>query len=191
MSYKTVTRRLQFCSGHRVFGHESSCANLHGHNYVVYIEATASHLDKIGRIIDFKVLKELFGNWIDENWDHGFLWYKKDPVCRAIFTDTEAAMSLKNYQCSFNPTAEEMAYFLLTDIGPFLLEGSGVEVVSVTIEETENCKAQAFREVNREEIQTTSQRIRKQNRKRKGQTSKARSAIRTSKDHSRVGKGVR
>ena len=32
----TCTRRLQFCAGHRVYGHESKCANVHGHNLAVF-----------------------------------------------------------------------------------------------------------------------------------------------------------
>ena len=69
----TATRRLQFCAGHRVHDHESECRNLHGHNYVVFLTAASTSddpLDKLGRVIDFGVLKEKFGAWIDEWWDH-------------------------------------------------------------------------------------------------------------------------
>ena len=62
----SCTRRIQFCAGHRVLGHENKCANAHGHNYVAYISARSNDLDKVGRVIDFSVLKEKIGGWIDE-----------------------------------------------------------------------------------------------------------------------------
>ena len=63
------TRRIKFDAGHRVHLHESKCRNAHGHQYIVFIYATAENLDKLGRVIDFSVLKEKFHGWIDDNWD--------------------------------------------------------------------------------------------------------------------------
>ncbi len=71
------TRRLQFCCGHRVMRHESKCAHLHGHNYVAFFTASAQ-LDDVGRVIDFSVIKERVGGWIDEFWDHGFVLNEED-----------------------------------------------------------------------------------------------------------------
>jgi 6-pyruvoyltetrahydropterin/6-carboxytetrahydropterin synthase len=42
-----------------------------------------------------------------------------------------------------NPTAENMARFLLEVVAPIELHGTGVEVVQVTLWETENCYAVA------------------------------------------------
>ena len=145
----TCVRRLAFDSGHRVFNHEGKCANLHGHSYKVFIHASAEKLDSLGRVVDFSVLKEKFGGWIDENWDHGFLWYKDDPICTAIFEGSQSysgfnsAMLLKNFRCSFNPTAEEMAKFLLEKIAPKIMKNTGVRVTRVDVHETENCFAVA------------------------------------------------
>src|SRR5262245_33453245 len=74
----SATRRLQFSAGHRVFQHESKCANIHGHNYVVLLHAEADRLDKIGRVIDFSVLKAKFGTWIEDWWDHGMIYWERD-----------------------------------------------------------------------------------------------------------------
>lgn len=57
----TVVRRLSFSAGHRLVGHEGKCAVFHGHNYLVYFHATAEHLDAMGRVVDFGVLKERLG----------------------------------------------------------------------------------------------------------------------------------
>ena len=67
MIKKSCTRRIQFASGHRVLGHENKCRHIHGHNYVAFIHAEAEQLDSIGRVIDFGVLKDKFGGWIDEH----------------------------------------------------------------------------------------------------------------------------
>jgi len=136
----SCTRRLHFCSGHRVVGHENKCANVHGHNYVVFIEAEAE-LDGIGRVIDFSVLKEKIGGWLDEFWDHTFIAYDaEDPeLLRAIQKINNKLV----YRLPANPTAENMAQYLLTVVCPLVLEGTGVTVTTIEIWETENCKATA------------------------------------------------
>ena len=135
----TCTRRVQFAAGHRVYGHESKCANLHGHNYVVLFEAEAPQLDDIGRVIDFSVLKQRLGGWIEKEWDHGFLFDCTDVDCATIFVGS----TWKRFACPFNPTAENMAEFLLRIVSPELLNATGVRVVRVTVWETENCYATA------------------------------------------------
>ena len=74
----TATRRVQFCAGHRVMGHENKCAHLHGHNYVALITARADKLDSVGRVIDFSVIKQRVGGWIEQHWDHGFIIARND-----------------------------------------------------------------------------------------------------------------
>lgn len=134
----TCTRRLQFCAGHRVFRHESKCHNIHGHNYVVEIKAVASELDSLGRVIDFSVIKEIMGAWIEENWDHGFLVYASDTVAR----DMLLKLGTKTYVMESNPTAENMAIYLHA-LGNKLLAQDEVRVLSVVVHETENCWAES------------------------------------------------
>lgn len=134
------TRKIHFCSGHRVLNHESKCANAHGHNYVLWVYAEGDTLDSIGRVIDFSVLKERIGSWIDEYWDHTFLINIEDHEMMNI-----KDVLVKNktvFPCSFNPTAENMATYLLHNIIPSLMEGTGVVVTKVVLYETENCFAE-------------------------------------------------
>ena len=140
---KTVqcTRKLHFCAGHRVMGHENKCATPHGHNYYAHVTAFAPNLDEIGRVIDFSVLKERVGGWIDENWDHTFLVYEKDVEVVAALKKMPG--NKPPFICPFNPTAEEMARYLLLEVAPKQLEGTGVTVTRVVIYETENCYAEA------------------------------------------------
>lgn len=150
----TCTRRIQFCSGHRVMGHENKCAHLHGHNYVVELTAAASSLDGIGRVIDFSVLKSKIGGWIEANWDHGFVLYSGDRAALVAMEAFEAketslsprdrpTFSQKVHTIPYNPTAENMALYLLEVVGPEVLAGTGVKLVKVVVHETENCKAEA------------------------------------------------
>ena len=134
----TCTRRIQFCSGHRVQGHENKCRNMHGHNYVVFFEAEADDLDNLGRVIDFSVLKERIGGWIDDNWDHGFVVGEEDTEVRELLSQMP---DQKVYVMPMNPTAEWMADYLLYDIAPKVLAGTNVRVRKVTLWETENCYA--------------------------------------------------
>ncbi len=137
-----AVRKIHFCAGHRVYGHESKCSNLHGHNYVLWVHASADKLDNLGRIIDFSILKEKVDTWIQMNWDHTFLAYKNDIELLAL-----EPLIQKNkpwFVCPFNPTAENMAGFLFKEIIPELLEGTGVVVSRLVLYETENCKVEVF-----------------------------------------------
>lgn len=155
----TCTRRLQFCAGHRVMGHENKCAHLHGHNYVVKLvaenvtaagpETPGDGLDGIGRVIDFSVLKARIGSWIEERWDHGFLLHQEDRAGAAalrIFEQEErsrrGAFTQKLFLLPYNPTAENMARYLLEVVGPQCLAGTGVRLTRVEVVETENCWAE-------------------------------------------------
>ena len=110
----TCTRRIQFCAGHRVAGHENKCAHLHGHNYVALITAQANELDDVGRVIDFSVLKERVGGWIDKHWDHGFILWAGDSEARAVIGAFHTGVTgQKLFELPVNPTAENMARYLI------------------------------------------------------------------------------
>ena len=139
----TCCRRLQFCIAHRVVGHEGECAHVHGHNYVVYVHAESREgLDDLGRVVDFSVLKMAVGGWIDHHWDHGVLLYEHDSIV-GIWSKGGALEGHKHYLLPHNPTAENIARFLIEDVCPVELAGSGVDVFKVVVHETENCSAEA------------------------------------------------
>lgn len=142
MSSATCTRRLQFCAGHRLLGHEGKCAMLHGHNYVALIEAAAP-LDPVGRVIDFAVIKERVGGWIEEHWDHGFLAHRDDQwVVDALRAAAHVLpRGQRLFLMPYNPTAENIARYLGEEVGPQVLFDEGVAITSVTVWETENCCA--------------------------------------------------
>jgi 6-pyruvoyltetrahydropterin/6-carboxytetrahydropterin synthase len=143
----TAVRRIQFCAGHRVQQHESKCRNLHGHNYVAFFHAVSdSGLDALGRVIDFGVMKERLGAFIEEHWDHGFILARED---REAIEAVQRVQGQKLSLLSVNPTAENMAQHLLSEVCPRALEGSGVRIVKVVLWETENCFVEARAHVRR------------------------------------------
>lgn len=140
MTTPSCTRRIQFCAGHRVHKHESKCNNMHGHNYVAFFTAEAEELDDLSRVIDFSVMKERIGGWIDEYWDHGFICLNRDVEVVSALSEIP---NQKLYYLDENPTAENMADFLLRLVCPQVLRGTGVIVTRVVLWETENCFAEA------------------------------------------------
>lgn len=129
-------RYHDFCAGHRVAGHENKCAHLHGHNYRIYFHCTAEQTDNLGRVIDFSVIKATLCNWLEDNWDHRFLVWEEDPLANDIAKLDDATVKLP-----FNPTAENMAQYLVETVAPQQLKGSGVTLHKCVVEETRKCSA--------------------------------------------------
>lgn len=144
----TCTRRFQFAAGHRVYQHESKCRHLHGHNYIVHVTAQAPALDSVGRVIDFGSLKAAVGEWLERYWDHGFLIFGRDPLRRVLEELNVGGegqldhVPQKVYVMPYNPTAENMARFLLREVCPAIVPNH-ITVVQVRVQETENCEATA------------------------------------------------
>jgi 6-pyruvoyltetrahydropterin/6-carboxytetrahydropterin synthase len=132
-----VMRRIGFNAGHRLLGHEGKCANFHGHNYVADFYVTAAETDLVGRVIDFALLKTLLKGWIDEHWDHGMVLSRHDHNGLAAIRMVEPT---KYFVLPDNPTAENMARYLLEAVCPELLAGHDVQVVRVVLwESPETC----------------------------------------------------
>jgi len=134
----TAERYHDFSAGHRVYGHESKCAHLHGHNYRVhFVCVPAEDLDSVGRVVDFSVIKNKLCNWLEECWDHKTLIWIKDPLLKDLqLIDPQGVLPVP-----FNPTAENMAQFLVDVAGPTLLKGTGVVLAQCRVEETRRCTA--------------------------------------------------
>lgn len=132
----TAERYHDFSAGHRVAGHESKCAHLHGHNYRAHFTVTGD-LDSVGRVMDFSVIKSILCSWLEDNWDHKFLIWEQDHLAPALrVLDPEGIRIV-----GFNPTAENMARFLVEQLGPELLRNTGVTLIACRIEETRKCSA--------------------------------------------------
>lgn len=128
-------RYHDFCAGHRVYKHESKCKHLHGHNYRAHFYCRGD-LDSVGRVIDFSVIKSTLCQWLEDNYDHRMLIWENDPLLPML-----SQMDEKLLAVPYNPTAENMAQFLVEFVAPDLLSGTGIECYKVVIEETRKCSA--------------------------------------------------
>ena len=61
-----------FAAAHRLHGYEGNCKDLHGHTWKVEVVIAADQLDKIGMVMDFKVLKMKLKDLLS-NIDHVYL----------------------------------------------------------------------------------------------------------------------
>lgn len=134
----SCTRKIQFDAAHRILNHESKCKNLHGHRYEVEATFTSLELDNIGRVIDFGVIKEILGGWIDENFDHNTILSVAD---KNLGDSIENATSQKVFYLKYHPTAENIARFLFEEVCPVLFKGQEIRCIEIKVNETPNCYA--------------------------------------------------
>jgi len=136
ISMLTTSRRIHFDAAHRVIGHENKCRNLHGHRFVLEVSFTASEVDSVGRIIDFGVVKEILGAWIEENWDHNVVLARADMN----LGEKISAITHQNiFYLEVNPTAENLAEYLMNEVCPKLFAGLNVVCTKIKLYETPNC----------------------------------------------------
>lgn len=64
--------RSAFEAAHFIDGYAGKCARLHGHNWEVVAVVRGEELDKLGMLIDFKILKAELKKILDD-FDHRFL----------------------------------------------------------------------------------------------------------------------
>ncbi len=81
----SITRRLEFDSGHRIPSHGGQCRNIHGHRYRLDLTLSGEVLHKEGAsddgmILDFGDIKTLANEHLVSKWDHAFLIYRGDTA---------------------------------------------------------------------------------------------------------------
>ena len=144
-----ASRYHDISAGHRVVGHESKCRFIHGHNYRIHFFCAhnGGGLDTIGRVIDFAVIKEKLCMWLEHHWDHKLLLWQNDPLkdmfekLQTLEVPLSTIDDVASSLCivPFNPTAENMAEYLLYTLAPVLLYETGVSLKKVIVEETRKC----------------------------------------------------
>jgi 6-pyruvoyltetrahydropterin/6-carboxytetrahydropterin synthase len=109
-----ICTKVSFAAAHRLKGHESACKFLHGHNYDVEIFIRGNALDDVGRLIDFKQIKNTVGKWIADNWDHAFIYNSEDEVSLSLLSVLQSYnIGDRVYKFNaMNPTAENMCRVL-------------------------------------------------------------------------------
>jgi 6-pyruvoyltetrahydropterin/6-carboxytetrahydropterin synthase len=122
----SVTKRIDFCYGHRLLDYDGICKHPHGHNAVAEIEVRTEMLDKRNMVVDFTDIKRRIKGWIDRELDHRMILRRDDPL-----VDVLQKLGEPVYLLESNPTVERIAR-LLFDIS----HEQGLPVSRVTVWET-------------------------------------------------------
>jgi len=121
-----VTKRIDFCYGHRLLEYGGVCKHPHGHNAVVEVDVRTSELDSRNMVVDFSDIKRVVKGWIDRELDHKMILRADDPLTK-ILQD----MGEPIYVLDSNPTVERIAR-LIFDVA----REQGLPVSRVTVWET-------------------------------------------------------
>ena len=141
----SITRRLEFDSGHRIPNHDGQCKHLHGHRYAIEITLTGEVADHPGKaddgmVLDFGDIKRLANQYVVEPWDHAFLVAKEDT---GLVTFLGTLPNHKTVIMEHVPTVENLAHAAFTILKPVFSKAfSGrLELSMIRLYETPNCWA--------------------------------------------------
>ena len=100
----SVTKRIEFCYGHRLLDYDGICKHPHGHNAVAEIEVETGSLDDRNMVCDFSDIKRVVKGWIDRELDHKMILREDDPLVKPLQQLGEPVFVVTS-----NPTVEHIA----------------------------------------------------------------------------------
>lgn len=123
---------------HRLLtSYAQKCRHLHGHRYEVEITvASPSGLNKDGMIVDFKLLKEVVKEVLDDKWDHGACFNRADRISEFMLKDAERE---RLHIIDANPTLEWMVGKWVEDLNTAFRE-KGIDLVVTKLKASETAK---------------------------------------------------
>ena len=122
----SVTKRIDFCYGHRLLDYDGICKHPHGHNAVAEIEVRTDALDVRNMVVDFSDIKRIVKGWIDRELDHKMILRHDDPLVKPL-----QALGEPIFVVDSNPTVERIARLIYE-----MSREQGLAVVRVTVWET-------------------------------------------------------
>lgn len=127
----SVTKRIEFCYGHRLLDYDGICKHPHGHNALAEVEVRTDALDRRNMVADFSDIKRVVKGWIDSEIDHKMVLRHDDPLVAPL-----QALGEPLYLLDSNPTVERLARLIFEKTREL-----GFNVVSVKVWETPNSYA--------------------------------------------------
>jgi 6-pyruvoyltetrahydropterin/6-carboxytetrahydropterin synthase len=121
-----VTKRIDFCYGHRLLDYDGICKHPHGHNAVVEVDVRTDQLDSRNMVADFSDIKRIVKGWIDRELDHKMILRDDDPLVGPLEALGEPIFKLES-----NPTVERIAKLIFD-----MSRHQGLDIVSVRVWET-------------------------------------------------------
>ena len=122
----SVTKRIDFCYGHRLLDYDGVCKHPHGHNASVEIEVRTGQLDHRNMVCDFSDIKRIVKGWIDKEFDHKMLLRHDDPLVTSLRQLGEPV-----FICASNPPVEHIAQLIFQHASQ-----QGLPVMRVKVWET-------------------------------------------------------
>ena len=122
----SVTKRIDFCYGHRLLEYDGVCKHPHGHNALAEIEVRTDALDHRNMVTDFSDIKRIVKGWIDEQLDHKMILRHDDPLVAPL-----RALGEPIFIVDSNPTVECIAKLIFD-----YANSQRLPVVRVTVWET-------------------------------------------------------
>jgi 6-pyruvoyltetrahydropterin/6-carboxytetrahydropterin synthase len=122
----SVTKKIEFCYGHRLLDYAGICKHPHGHNATAEIEVRTGTLDKRNMVCDFSDIKRIVKGWIDRELDHKMILRFDDPLVKPLQQLGEPIFIVQS-----NPTVEHIAKLIFEHA-----RKEGMPVVKVTVWET-------------------------------------------------------
>ena len=105
----SVTKRIEFCYGHRLLDYDGICRHPHGHNAVAEVEIRTDALDTRNMVCDFSDIKRVVKGWIDRELDHKMVLRRDDPLVPLLQALGEPVFLVES-----NPTVELIAKLIYT-----------------------------------------------------------------------------
>lgn len=135
-----IGRHGSFDSAHRVMNEKMKCFNLHGHTYLYELQVFGTNKE-IGYAIDFKEIKRVPMQYIDDYLDHGIILNPEDEelLNLCLKNGWKLWVMRLNGDAYCNPTVENIAKEVFLIIKNLLPDGIGLH--SVKVHETPNCYA--------------------------------------------------
>ena len=122
----SVTKRIDFCYGHRLLDYDGICKHPHGHNAVAEVEVRTDRLDNRNMVCDFSDIKRIVKGWIDRELDHKMVLRHDDPLVGPL-----KALGEPMFLVESNPTVERIARLIFD-----YAREQGLPVVRVRVWET-------------------------------------------------------
>src|SRR5215217_3128728 len=121
-----VTKRIEFCYGHRLLDYDGVCKHPHGHNAVVEVDVRTDGLDNRNMVVDFSDIKRIVKGWIDRELDHKMILRRDDPLVGPL-----RALGEPMYLLESNPTIERIARLIFEKSREL-----GIPIVNIRVWET-------------------------------------------------------
>jgi len=150
-----ITRVVELDIGHRVMHERVKCYSLHGHRVKVELTFLFTASADIGYCIDFKEIKRIGGQWLDDMLDHSFIANPKDHAVIKAIRETDSKyylMSLAGAGNYCNPTAENIAREIFLAMEILFANFKDLSIYHVRYYETPSCFVDTCKKsINRKE----------------------------------------